>query len=86
MVVLMGKVQMDYDGILLVSQAAGLRDQQQPNTEYNPAKNDLRQVSLACLFGCTIVDAWSKSASKEQLAQQVGQDLSRTVCESDLHS
>ena len=33
-------------------------------------RDDLCQVSLACLFDCTIVDAWSKSASKEELKEK----------------
>ena len=57
-------------------------------------RDDLCQVSLACLFGYTIVDAWSKNASKEELKEKhlVGRTRSNStalcvrVAAGDLHS
>ena len=45
-------------------------------------RDDLCQVSLACLFDCTIVDAWSKSASKEELKEKhlVGRTRTQQHC------
>jgi len=45
-------------------------------------RDDLCQVSLACLFDCTIVDARSKSASKEELKEKylVGRTRTQQHC------